>query len=369
MVSVRRPGPVVLLPAFVAGAVLLAAGAGLGLRHLLVEGSTRTTWIGFALLAGGLLVTAWAGVRLLGRVRRRWWLLVVPGLLLVLGLAGWTVGLGVMASIAPRPALGERTPADAGLDYRPVTFPAGDGIRLSGWWVPSRNGAGVVLLHGAGSTRTAVLDQAAVLARAGYGVLLLDARGHGESGGTGMDFGWWGESDLRGAVDAVLAQPDVTLDRVGLVGLSMGGEEAIGAAGLDDRVGAVVAEGATNRVFADKAYLEEYGWRGRVQQGVDWLTYGVAGLLTTAPEPDSLRASVSAAASRSDPPLFLLITGGRVADEGYAAARLRAAAPSLVEIWTVPEAGHIGGLRADPAEWETRVVGFLGGALGPEPAG
>jgi hypothetical protein len=36
-----------------------------------------------------------------------------------------------------------------------------------------------VLLPGAGSTRTAVLPQAAVLARHGYGALLLDTRGHG----------------------------------------------------------------------------------------------------------------------------------------------------------------------------------------------
>ena len=56
--------------------------------------------------------------------------------------------------------------------------------------MPARNGTAVVLLPGAGATRTAVLGQAAVLARHGYGALLVDDRGHGRSAGHAMDFGW-----------------------------------------------------------------------------------------------------------------------------------------------------------------------------------
>ena len=37
----------------------------------------------------------------------------------------------------------------------------------------------MLLLPGAGSTRTAVMGQAAVLARHGYGALLHDTGGHG----------------------------------------------------------------------------------------------------------------------------------------------------------------------------------------------
>ena len=47
--------------------------------------------------------------------------------------------------------------------------------------------------------RSAVLDQAAVLARHGYGVLLYDARGMGRSGGRAMNFGWYGDRDLAAA--------------------------------------------------------------------------------------------------------------------------------------------------------------------------
>ena len=64
-----------------------------------------------------------------------------------------------------------------------------------------------MLLHGSGSTRSAVLDQAAVLAEGGYGVLLFDARGHGESGGRAMDFGWYGDADIAGALDYLAGAP------------------------------------------------------------------------------------------------------------------------------------------------------------------
>ncbi|WP_130511824.1 serine aminopeptidase domain-containing protein [Krasilnikovia cinnamomea] len=70
-----------------------------------------------------------------------------------------------------------------------VIMSTSDGARLSGWYVPVVNGAALVLRHGAGSTRTDTLPQAAVLARHGYGLLLVDARGHGHSGGRGMDLG------------------------------------------------------------------------------------------------------------------------------------------------------------------------------------
>ena len=213
------------------GLVALAVGAGLGLRHYAVEGWGPPAVVGLLLLAGGLVCSGWATLRLLAALRRRWWPLALALLLVATYISLWTLGQAVAASYAPRPELGGRTPADLELAYRDVTFPSSDGVDLAGWYVPTRNGAAVALLHGAGSTRSDVLGQAAVLARHGYGVLLFDARGHGESAGRGMDFGWYGTADVSGAVDFLTRQPDVSPDRVGLVGLSMGGEEAIGAAG------------------------------------------------------------------------------------------------------------------------------------------
>lgn len=346
-----------------AGVVVLAVGVGLGPRHYLEEGLSRPAVLGFVLLGAGLVASVWAAIRILAATPRRWWALIVALVLVATYLVVWTLGQAVAATYAPRPELGVRTPADLGLGYRDVTFPSSDGEQLAGWYIPTRNGAAVALMHGAGSTRSAVLEHAAVLAEHGYGVLLFDARGHGESGGRAMDFGWYGESDAVAAVDFLTQQRDVSRGRIGLLGLSMGGEQAIGAAGVDGRVVAVVAEGATSRVAADKAYLDVYGVRGEVQQRIDAATFWLTGLLTAAPEPRSLRESVSRAAARPDPTRFLLITAGKVPDEGHAADEMQGSSRGAVQTWTVPGAGHTKGLEKAPTEWEQRVITFFADSL------
>ncbi|HEX5917767.1 MAG TPA: hypothetical protein VFY76_07940, partial [Nocardioides sp.] len=154
------------LPVLAVGVGLLAAAVGLGLgpRHGAVEGPTTSAVLGWALLVVGLLGAGWGAVRLLRSVRRRWWAPVLAALLLTTYLCSWTVGQAVAATHPPRPELGDRTPASVGLVHRDVTFPSADGVRLAGWYVPSRNGASVAVMHGAGSTRSAVLGHAAALA-------------------------------------------------------------------------------------------------------------------------------------------------------------------------------------------------------------
>ena len=186
--------------------------------------------------------------------------------------------------------------------------------------------------------------------------------------GRAMDFGWYGDKDIAAAVGYLERRADVDPERIGAVGMSMGGEEVIGAMAHDARIKATVAEGATGRVFADHAFLSsEYGVRGGVQRGVDWLTYSLADVLTAARPPISLRDAVAAAAPRP----VLLIAAGRVADEAVADNAIEAGAPSSVDVWVVPGATHTGGLHARPQEWNARVASFLDRALlgsrrGPE---
>jgi dienelactone hydrolase len=263
--------------------------------------------------------------------------------------------MSVYATNVGRPQLGTETPADRGLSYVDVSFATSDGVTLSGWYIPSANRAAVVLLHGASSTRTAVLDHAVLLVRHGYGVLLYDARGMGRSGGRAMAFGWYGDLDISAALGYLQTRPEVDSNRIGAVGESMGGEQAIGAMATDTRLRAVVAEGATNRVADDWSWLsDEYGVRGRVQQGIHWLTYKLTDQLTDANPPITLREAVTIARRP-----VLLIAAGNIADEGYAARNIQAAAPDAVEVWVVPGASHTGGLDAQPGDWEQRVTTFL----------
>jgi dienelactone hydrolase len=346
-----------------AGIAATAAGAGIAAAWLTKSGPGFTSVAGAVSLLAGLAALGF-GLADTTAAARGWWRAagVIP-LLVLSAIVVLSLAIAVAATNVPPTALATETPADRGLAFEEASFIAADGVELTGWYLPTQNGAAVVLLHGSGSTRSAVLDQAVVLARAGYGVLLFDARGHGTSGGRAMDFGWYGDADLAGAVGYLAARPEVNGSRIAAVGLSMGGEEAIGAAANDSRLTAVVAEGATGRRAADKAWLsEEYGFRGLLQEGIDRLTFWFADLLTEAGPPVGLPEAVAAMAPRP----LLLIAAGEVPDEQAVAARLRAAAPERVEVWVVPGAGHTGGLATAPEEWSARVLAFLDAALAPE---
>jgi uncharacterized protein len=348
--------------AFLLGIAGTAAGAGVTSGHLAKAGLDAAAVLAIIVLATGMVLLGW-GATTLVRAMPGWWrLLAVPGAMVLLWFVLWPLAIAVYATNLPARPLGATTPATYGLAFHNVAFSTADGVRLSAWFIPPRNGAAVVLLPGAGSTRTAVLGQAAVLARHGYGALLVDTRGHGRSGGHAMDFGWWGDRDTAAAVSFLARQPGIHDGKIAVLGESMGGEQALAAAGSDPRIRAVVAEGATGQQLADHGWLPG-GIDKALQQGMEWVQYTAAGLLSGAPRPMSIPDAIRTAAPRP----ALIIAGGAVADEPVAARWFRAASPATVQVWVVPHAGHTQGLATAPRAWDAHVISFLNAALQPSP--
>ena len=232
-----------------------AAGAGAATAHQAKAGLDAAALAAAIVLVTGLVLLGWGAAALVRAIPGWWRLLAIPAALALLWFALVPLTVAVYATNLPPGPLGPATPAQYGLTYHDVAFRTADGVRLSAWYIPARNGAAVLLLPGSGSTRTAVLGQAAVLARHGYGALLVDTRGHGRSGGHAMDFGWWGDRDITAAVSFLARQPGVHAGKIAVLGESMGGEQALAAAGADPRIRAVVAEGATGQQLAD------HGWK------------------------------------------------------------------------------------------------------------
>jgi uncharacterized protein len=311
-----------------------------------------------ALVFAGALATLAVGVGHTVSSVRTWWrraIVIAVGAIALLYVVT-PVAFGVFATNRARPALGVRTPADVGLRYDDVAIdtPAG---RLAAWYVPSRNGAAVLALAGSGSTRDDLLDHASMLARHGFGVLLVDVPGHGGSGGEPMEFGWGGESYLRPALRALAERSDVTRP-IGVFGLSMGGEQAITLAASDARVAAVVAEGASGRTWADAWNLPDALPARALSFPFHWLQTTSADLLADASPPIPLVDAVRAMSPR---PLFLI--SGSSAIEQEANRTFADAAGSHATWWSIPDAPHIGGLRTHPAAYEERVIAFLEDAL------
>jgi uncharacterized protein len=349
--------------ALVLGIAGTAAGGGVAGVHLAKAGLDAAAVLAAVVLVTGVFLLIWGAVALVRAIPGWWRLLAIPVALVLLWFVLFPVTMAVGAANEPPGPLGSATPAKYGLTYHNVAFRSADGIRLSAWYVPARNGAAVVLLPGSGSTRTAVLPQAAVLARHGYGALLLDGRGHGLSGGHAMDFGWWGNRDTAAAVSFLARQPGVHAGKIAVLGESMGGEQALAAMGAGRRIRAVVAEGVTGQQLADKGWLPQ-GINGVMQRGMEWVQYTTAGLLSGAPRPMSIPGAIRAAAPRP----ALIIAGTVKPDEPIAARWFQAASPATVHVWVVPHAGHTQGLATAPRAWETHVISFLNVALHPSTA-
>jgi dienelactone hydrolase len=344
--------------ALLAGVPAVAIAAGFA-PHWAKDGPLLVQASAAILAAAGLVMVV--GGTVVATQGRRWWHRIGAGALVVVAtvLATFIAGVAIAATNVPRPDI-DRQPTSVGLHAVDVALRTPDGVTLAAWYVPSSNRAAVVLLHGAGSTRSDVLDHAAVLADAGFGVLMVDARGHGESDGRAMDLGWYGDADIAAATSYLQTRPDVNPGRIGAVGMSMGGEEAIGASRSNRLIRAVVAEGATARNAGDEAWLsDQYGLRGTVQEQLERLQDRFTDLLTSASVPTSLRAAVEGSGDTR----YLLIAAGNQPDEEHAAKHLAAGAPDRVTIWTVAGAGHTDGLTAARNEWTTRVIAFLNDAL------
>jgi uncharacterized protein len=239
------------------------------------------------------------------------------------------------------------------IPHRDVTLTTSDGVKLAAWYVPPRNGAVVVLIHGSGGDRSGPSNQARMLVRHGYGALLVDARGRGTSDGDNGSYGWAWNRDIRGAVDFLSRRG---VEHVAAYGLSTGAEVALQAAAEDRRIEAVVADGAEARSLRENVL--DHGsdrWFVLPVSGVVDLGYG---FLSGESRPPSLETLVP----RISPRPLMIVSTGRAYEQTMGRVWF-AAAKEPKQLYELPDAPHTRGLAAHPREYESRVVGFLDRAL------
>jgi hypothetical protein len=340
--------------------VAIVAGVVDGLRHVLVDrlaGDDVTAIL--ALVAGVVLGIVGAGVLWRSRRRddtlpRRYLRrsLITVGALVGAYLVVLPIALAVVVNHkarSPVPA------ADLGRPYEQLTLKTSDGLRLAAWYVPSRNRAAVIVFPG----RTGPVRHARMLVRHGYGVLLLDRRGEGASGGDYNARGWGGEPDLKAALGFLQHRGDVDPQRIGGLGLSVGGELLLQTAAQDRRLHAVVSEGGGRQSLADQLHLPD------APKVIRWLSpmtvETAAGVVLADHAPPTGLVHVMPGIA---PRPVLLIRGGRGNPDEELNPVYQRAGGRTVQLWEIPQAGHTGGLSAVPRAYETRVVGFFDRAFG-----
>jgi hypothetical protein len=304
------------------------------------------------LLIGLGLVTLWKSRR---RDDRLWWrygrrLAVTAAAALTAFVAGQAVGVSYVVTHVARAYV---PTANLGTAYENVEFKTPDGLRLKGWYIPSRNGAAVISFAGRADTQL----RAKMLARHGYGVLLFDRRGEGESEGDPNLFGWQGERDVHGAVTFLQRRPDVDPQRIGAIGLSVGGEMLIEAAAESTALKAIISEGASGRSVRDTLANPETRWPNVIGMGV--ATVATA-LFTDNTPPATLESLVPKIGKRS---VFFIYGERGQPEEKPANTNFYALARGPKELWEVPGADHMNGAQAQPREYERRIVAFFDRAL------
>jgi uncharacterized protein len=309
-----------------AGLLLIGLGAVTLWRTRRIEGNRAWRYTRRALLAAAGVVVAYAVV-------------------IAIGLAYVTTHTG--RAVVPADRLG--------VAHENVSFTTSDGLKLEGWYIPSKNGAAVIAFPG----RKGPQEKARMLARHGYGVLLYDRRGEGKSDGEPNSWGWGGGKDIEAGIAFLQRRPDVKQGRIGGIGLSVGGEMMLETAAATSSLEAVVSEGAGARVFSEEMDFDMTGLEKATNAPPAWTKQVSIAVFANQSPPTNLKDLVPKIAPRA----LLLIAApnsghGEDLNRGYFKA---AGEPKA--LWEIPESGHVGGQEARPAEYERRVTRFFDEAL------
>ena len=258
-----------------------------------------------------------------------------------------------------------------------------DGVMLRGWKVtpPNPSGSWVLLFHGVADNRVGVIGQSEFLLRAGYSVIMMDARGHGASEGSIATYGWLERNDTRAVIEALLSSigqdertaqmsetqriPDMAPHaarpfHLFALGESMGAGIALQSAAVDSRIEAVAAEASfanLREAAYDYAGMRKYPWLGKTLLApFSWTLLYRGEKLTGFPLAEI--SPVKAVVSRAFP-VLLICDEKDVALPCRHAQMIYNAARGPKQLWVVPGAYHTAALGFHPGEFQRRVLSFF----------
>jgi hypothetical protein len=243
----------------------------------------------------------------------------------------------------------------SGLDFREVTFPTRDGLTLFGRFVPGKNHATIILLHGLGGSNVDMFLHAELLVQAGYGVFLVDLRAHGSSDGDTSTYGLREADDVLGAVDYLLTRVDVNGQKIGALGISLGAQAALRGALKSEHIRALVLEGLNPSILGDHG--------GRPTSLQRWLNYPVNWLYYRVYEfmiGDKDVGVLDVIGKIAPRPILLIASGAK---DIYFNRLFYEAANEPKELWKLSNGGHGAAILQGAQEYQSRLLAFFGKAL------
>ena len=252
--------------------------------------------------------------------------------------------------------LPDETPADYNLPFEDVTVTNGDEQVLAGWFIPSQNGAVIIMQHGYKSTRSELLNEAEMMYRHGYGVLLTSIRAHDYSEGELITFGMYEVGDMEAWYQYLLTRDDFDHEKVGILGNSYGGMLAIQFAAQNENIKAVVANSAFSSLNDTVATSVKHF------TGLPEFPFVPLIVFWAEQESGFKTEDIDAAriiAEISPRPVFLMQGGADTVISAGSGQRLYDAAGEPKELWFDPALGHVEFDSERAAEYEARVAAFF----------
>ena len=216
----------------------------------------------------------------------------------------------------------------------------------------------MIIVHGVDSTRAdpevGYLELADALSKRGFSSLMFDLRGHGESVGEQVSGGLFEQRDLLGAFD-FLVQRGAPPNRIGVLGVSLGGAVALLAAAKEPRLQAVVAD-STCADLSDLIVAEAEKRTGLPK----WLVPGMVQSAKLAYGID-IKQITPVEAIKQLPYPILLIHGSsdeRIVPSHAQSLEAAFTAPGTT-LWIVPGAEHARTFKSSSSEYTKRVVQYF----------
>ena len=232
------------------------------------------------------------------------------------------------------------------IPYQSVDLLTDDGIRLSAWYTPPRNGAVILIAHSYGDHRPEWVYE--MLARKGYGVLAWDARAHGTSGGEMTTIGYAEVLDVKAALKYVLAQPGIK--HVGAWGGSMGGATIIRATVQFPQIEALFVDSSFASLSDEFDFLIPYPI---ISPFAKLLMKVETGVSVSDVDPMKDIAKISPR------PVFLAQGSGDTAAPPNSAEILFKAAGKPRYLWTETGVSHLGLYFKNPRRYQRRLLDFF----------
>ena len=233
-----------------------------------------------------------------------------------------------------------------------------DGLKLVAAYVPAAKSTlkTVVVAHGYMGTKEKMARQIKLFHDAGFNVLAPDDRGHGQSTGNTIGYGYQDRGDYLRWLNQVIKRVG-RHSQIALYGESMGGATVMYLSGeqLPSQVKVIVEDCGYTSI------MDELAAQAKAMYNLPRypLVPTVALTASLKAKYNVFQASTIAALHHNTRPIFFI----HGAQDNFVPTamvhREYAATSAPKKLWVVPKAGHAQSLAKAPAEYRQRVIGWI----------